>query len=244
MDKNNSVVVVRWLVFMCLCDRQSVSPSLRKIVITFDSLDRPAWNFLWPVNSSQVIFGSEIWTPGPLRSGPSPKKVVSAKSISSRGFGAWRFCHTFTQTAQGRKQNDGSGILILIFGSRPQGDNQNFGVSTFFMKGTAPPPPKIRRRSLFVSCNFFFRCTPRVPVVPPLPGGLKIKSQNWSIFLEWIAPKSNFFFNSWFYAAQGPFWFDATPSKFSKRGGFPGSLKKLGIWGLCIKQNMKVTIKY
>ena len=140
MDKNNSVVVVRWLVFMCLCDRQSVSPSLRKIVITFDSLDRPAWNFLWPLNSSQVIFGSEIWTMGPLRSGPNPKKVVSAKFISSRGFGAWTFCHTFTQTAQGCKQNDGS--WILIFGSRPLGTTKILEFQHFSWKGLPPLPLK------------------------------------------------------------------------------------------------------
>ena len=44
--------------------------------------------------------------------------------------------------------------------------HQNFGILTFFNKGT---PSKIRRWSLFVLCSFLIWCTPRVPWVSPGP---------------------------------------------------------------------------
>ena len=52
-----------------------------------------------------------------VRPGP-PKKGVSAKSISSRGFGARGSSHTFSETGQWGEQNVGSGILI--FGPWPE----------------------------------------------------------------------------------------------------------------------------
>ena len=113
--------------------------------LTFDMLVGSARNFQGLLNSSQVIFGRVTRTPGPLGSGPDPKKRVSAESISSEGFGVGGSCLTFTETGRQGEQNVGSGILI--FGLLPEktgpesrscrGANQNFGILTFFIKG--PP---------------------------------------------------------------------------------------------------------
>ena len=140
----------------------SVRLSLRKSAVTFEPLDGSARNFQVPLNSSQLIFGRVTRT---------PKKRVSAKSISSRGFGAGGSCRTFSESGQRGKQNVGSGILS--FGPRPEktvpengagrGANKNFGISTLFIKGT---PAKIGRWSLLVLCNFLIRRTPRAPPVP------------------------------------------------------------------------------
>ena len=83
----------------------------------------------------------------------TPKKGVSAKSISSGGFGAGGLCRTFSESGRRGEQNVGSGILN--FWPRPEktgpeggagrGGDQNFGISTFFIKGT---PAKIGCRSL------------------------------------------------------------------------------------------------
>ena len=98
----------------------------------------------------------------------APKTDFSAKSISSGGFGAGGSCRTFLESGQRGKQNVGSGILI--FGPRPektgpeggagQGADKNFGISTFFIKGT---PAKIGRQSFSVLCNFLIRRTPGGP---------------------------------------------------------------------------------
>ena len=95
----------------------------------------------------------------------APKTDFSAKSISSGGFGAGGSCRTFSESGQRGKQNVGSGILI--FGPRPektgpeggagQGADKNFGISTFFIKGT---PAKIGRRLFPLLCNFLIRRTP------------------------------------------------------------------------------------
>ena len=147
--------------------------SLRKSAVTFEPLDGSAQNFQGPLYSSQLIFVRVTRTPGPAGSGPDPE---NAKSISSGGFGAGGSCHTFSELGQRGKQNVGSGILI--FGPRPEktrpeggagrGADKNFGISTFFIKGT---PAKIGRWSLFVLCNFLIRRTPRAPWVPRAPGG-------------------------------------------------------------------------
>ena len=65
------------------------------------------------------------------------------------------------------KPNVGSGILILGTWPekiRPEGgaggvSDKIFGISIFFIKGT---PPKIRRWSLLVLCNFLIGRTPGV----------------------------------------------------------------------------------
>ena len=88
-------------------------------------------------------------TPEALR---APQKPVSAKTLSSGGFGAGGSCPTFSESGQRGKKNVGSGILI--FGTWPEKTgpeggagrwaDQNFGISTFFIKGT---PAKFGRRS-------------------------------------------------------------------------------------------------
>ena len=61
MQKKNSVVVLRWFVFVCVSVCLSVCPSVRlspqKSAVTFDPLDRSARNFQGPLTSWQVIFG-------------------------------------------------------------------------------------------------------------------------------------------------------------------------------------------
>ena len=160
----------------CLCVCASVRLSLQKSVVTFDPLDGSARNFQVSLNSSQLIFGRVTRTPRPRGQARTQEKRVSAKSISSGGFGAGGLCRTFLESGQRGKQNVGSGILI--FGPRPEktgpeggagrGADKNFGISTFFIKGT---PAKIGRRSLLVLCNFLIRRTPRAPRVPRGPGG-------------------------------------------------------------------------
>ena len=186
-------MVQGWFVFVrvsvCLC----VCPSLRKSAVTFEPLDESAQNFQGPLYSSQLIFVRVTRTPGPAGSGRgprgqagTPKKRVSAKSISSGGVGAGGSCRTFSESGQRGEQNVGSGIFS--FGPRlektgPEGGagreaDQNFGISIFLIKGT---PAKIRCWSLFVLCNFLIRRTSRAPRVPLGPGGVKIKSHNWGI---------------------------------------------------------------
>ena len=154
-------------------------------------------NFQGQPNSLQVIFGQAFWTPGPSGSGPDPKKWVFCQIYLLPGFwGRGVVLHLFG-IGTTRQKNVGSGILI--FGPRhektgPEGGaggrgDQNFGISIFFVKRT---PPKIRRRSLFVLCNFLIRGTPRAPGVPQGPRRVKIKSQNWGIFIEGIPPEIKF----------------------------------------------------
>ena len=77
MQKKNSLVVLRWFVFVCVSFCLCVYPSLRKSSVTFEPLDRLARNFQGPLNSLQVIFGLVTRTPQP---------AVSAKSISFKVF--------------------------------------------------------------------------------------------------------------------------------------------------------------
>ena len=78
---------------------------------------------------------------------------INLKKISSGDFGARGLCCTFSELGQRVKQKFGSGILS--FGPQPEkmgpeggagrGANQNFGILTFFIKGT---PAKIGYRSI------------------------------------------------------------------------------------------------
>ena len=150
-------------------------------------------NFQGQPNSLQVIFGQTVWTPGPSGSGPDLEKWVFCQIYLLPEFWGGGSCHTFLESGQQGKKNVGSGIFI--FGPRhkktgPEGGaggmgDQNFGISKFFVKGT---PPKIRRWSLFVLCNFLIRGTPRAPGVPRGPRRVKIKSKHWGIFYRRDSP--------------------------------------------------------
>ena len=72
----------------------------KKSALTFDSVDGPAQNFQGLLNSLQVIFGWVTRTQGPSGRAWTPQKGVSAKSISSQGFGAGGSCHTFSELGQ------------------------------------------------------------------------------------------------------------------------------------------------
>ena len=156
---------------LCVC--ASVCLSLRKCAATFEPLDGSAQNFQVPLNSSQINFWAGDPDPGARGVRPGPRK---SGFPPNRGFGAGGSCRTFSESGQRGKQHVGSGILS--FGPRPEktrpeggagrGADKNFGISTFFIKGT---PAKIRRWSFSVLCNFLIRRTPRAPRVPRGPGG-------------------------------------------------------------------------
>ena len=127
-------------------------------------------NFQGHPNSLQVIFGQAVWTPGPSGSGPDPEKWVFCQIYLLPGFwGRGVVLHLFgIGTTRQKKcwernfdfwptaRENGAGRR-----GWPGGD-QNFGISTFLIKGT---PHKIRRWSLLVLCNFLIRRTPRAPGV-------------------------------------------------------------------------------
>ena len=84
------------------------------------------------------MLGGWLRPQGPRGQARTPKKGVSTKSISSRGFGVRGSCHTFSELGQQGKQNFGS--RILIFGPQagktgPEGgagggSEQNFWILT------------------------------------------------------------------------------------------------------------------
>ena len=86
-----------------------------------------------------INFGHVIWTLRPLGSGPDPEN-----GLFLSGFWASWSCHTSWETGGQGKQNIGSGILIFCprpekmgpEGGAGQGSDQNFGISTFLIKGT------------------------------------------------------------------------------------------------------------
>ena len=140
MQKKNSVVVLRWFVFvcpsMCPCVRPCVSLSPQKSAVTFEPLDRLARNFQGPLTSSLVIFGQVTRTPGPSVSGPDPEKGGFCQIYLLRGgLGQGGRVTPF------RNWDD-----ILSFGLRPEktgpeggtgrGADQNFGNLIIFIKGT------------------------------------------------------------------------------------------------------------
>ena len=104
---------------MDICVRVSVRPyaATTKSVITFGSLDKSPQNFQHPLNSLQVIFGQVIWTQGPQGQAPTSKSGFCAKSISSQGFGAGGWCHTFSEKVDAAKNVQ---IQFFIFGPRPK----------------------------------------------------------------------------------------------------------------------------
>ena len=86
--------VIHFCVSVCLCVCMSVCLSVcvspLQSQITFGMFVGWETNFQSLLNSSQVIFGRVTRTPGPSLRGQArtPKKGVSAKSISSGGLGA------------------------------------------------------------------------------------------------------------------------------------------------------------
>ena len=167
---------------MCVC--LSVCLSVRlwplQFEITFDPMARLWSNFQGPLISLQVIFGPLIWTPRPSGSGPDPEKCVFCQIYLLPGYWGRGVVSYLLGNGTTRQKNVGSGILI--FGPGPEktgpegrvghGCGQNFGISTFFIKGA---PSKMRSWLFYVLCNFLIWRTPLVPEVPPGPGGWKSK---------------------------------------------------------------------
>ena len=133
--------------------------SLQKSAVTLKPLDGSVQNFQGPYYSLQVIIGQVARTLGLARSGPDPEKAGFCQIYRLRGF--W-----------------GRGVLLYLFGigttrqtkcweqnfdfwptagengagrrGRP-GSDKNFGILTFFIKGT---PAIIGRPSFSALCNF------------------------------------------------------------------------------------------
>ena len=132
--------------------RLSVRPLLQKSAVTLEPLDGSVRNFQGPLTSSQVIFKR-----GQRGQARTSKKRFSAKSISSGGFGAGGSCCTFSELGQQGKQNLGSRISIFVprpektgpEGRAGQGPNKDFGILTFFIKGTPPPLKLVAGHFLF-----------------------------------------------------------------------------------------------
>ena len=133
-------------------------------------------NFQGHPNSLQVIFGQAVWTPGPSGSGPDPEKWVFCQIYLLPGFwGRGVVLHLFgigtTRQTKCWERNFDFWPMAGENGAGRRGwpgADKNFGISTFFIKGT---PAKIGRQSFSVLCNFLIRRTPRAPRVPRGPGG-------------------------------------------------------------------------
>ena len=144
-------------------------------------------NFQGQPNSLQVIFGQAVWTPRTSGSGPDPEKAGFCQIYLLQGFrGRGVVSHLFgigttRQTKRWERNFDfwptagenGAGRRGWP-GGRPKFWNFNISYKR--------DPPKIRRWSLLVLCNFLIRRTPRAPGVPQGPGRVKIKSQNRGLF--------------------------------------------------------------
>ena len=121
----------------------SVCPCIhhfQKRAVTFYSLDRPQGNFQGLLNWLQVTFGWVTRTPGPSRSGPDPRKRVSAKYISSEGFEAGGLCHTFSESEQQGNQKVLEPNFAFWSTARENGAgrrNKILEFQYFFIKGTA-----------------------------------------------------------------------------------------------------------
>ena len=133
-------------------------------------------NFQGPLNSSQLIFVRVTRIPRPAGSGPDPEKARFCQIYLLRGFwGRGVESHLFgIRTTRQTKRWERNFDFWPTAGENGAGSkaglgaDKNFGISTFFIKGT---PAKIGRRSLSVLCNFLIRRTPRAPRVPRGPGG-------------------------------------------------------------------------
>ena len=143
----------------------------------------PSQKFQGSHNSWQVIFEWVIWTRGPGGQAQTPKSMFSAKSISSQGFEAGRSYHTFLER-EGSVKNIRVEFWFLAHGTSMQGwrglgGEQNFGISTFFIKGT---PSKIRHWSMFVYATFWLDA-PLGPQGYPQSQECKIQKSKLGYFL-------------------------------------------------------------
>ena len=111
-----------------------------------------------------------------------------------------------------------------------RGANQNFGFSTFCIKGTTPP--KISRRLLLVICNFLIQSTPRAPRVP---WGLR-RGENQKSKLGY------FYFVLFIFDSRHP---EALQARQNPQKGAQLQFRKIKVQNLgsCIKQDLKGTIK-
>ena len=102
--QKNSVVIVKWFLFVCLC----VWRSLQKSAVTFNSLDPPGQNYQGPRNSAEVIFGRVNPNPQHRGSGSDPpQKGGFCQIYILPGYWSRGSCHTFLESRQWGKQNVG-----------------------------------------------------------------------------------------------------------------------------------------
>ena len=134
------------MIRFCLCVCPSVSVSVRvsppKRAVTYEPLDGLALNFQGPLTSSEVIFGQVTWTPRLAGSGPDPEKAGFSQTYLLRGFwGKGVVSHLFRiGTTRQTKFWERNFEIWPTAGEKADGrqdwpgGNQNFGISTFFIK--------------------------------------------------------------------------------------------------------------
>src|SRR5574343_200674 len=98
-------------------------------------------------------------------------------------------CHTISETRGRGGKNVGSGILSFCpcpekMGQEIRavlGGSKNFGISTFFIKGT---PTDLGPGSILLLCVRVLKRTPGAPRAQPESGGSKFESQIRAFFIK------------------------------------------------------------
>ena len=141
--------------------------------------------FQGQTSSLQEIFGHAIWTLGPSWSGPVPQKQTflpnqSPPTVLGQGGQVIPFRNREEEAKKCWEQNLDYRPRARENWARRRGwpgvgGDQNFGISTFFLKGA---PTKIRHWLFLVFCNFLIQRYSRAPGVPSGASRVKIRSPN------------------------------------------------------------------
>ena len=128
-------------------------------------------------------------TPRLTGSGPDPKKWVLREIYLLPGFSSEGVVSYLFGICTTRQKNVGSRILIFYPGLEKTGPKgragrpgaKNFGILTFFIKGT---PAQMGCGYFLILCNFVVRCTLRAAGDPAGGPGPKIKNWNFNFFYK------------------------------------------------------------
>ena len=135
-------------------------------------------------SGTPTLVASNFWAgesdPAAHRVRPRPRKMGFPPNKSPTRLLKRGGCVTFSESRRQGQKNVGS--WILNFGPQPEKNepkgwagrpgNKNFGIWTFFIKGT---PAYLGQGSIRVLCLRVIGCTPGAPGVRPKGGGQNLK---------------------------------------------------------------------
>ena len=202
--------------------RLSVGPSLQQTEITLNPVVRSQPNFQGKLNSLG-------WWTEPSWSGPNSESGFCAKSISSNGFGAQRWCYAFSERGEWGKKLMGAEFWFLAHGQRKRGPKAGLagGQPKFWNFNIYHKRDSLYNQSL---ANFLFYATFWfiAPWEAKGPLGWKSKVKTRGFFYKKDPPLK---LNSGNILFIFTFWLGPAPRrcrliKSPKRGPFPGLLNK------------------